>query len=134
VFVVVMYVGGVSSKLPASARSEAIVRCGRAQNVSVWIPIDPVPAAASLAFVRASHASGTWYRRPPPRQPRVCRVLLIVMPSGEGVDVGRGPASVFCTKGGGGGHASFTAARRRYQPTTVRVRVKIMGLIIVITD
>jgi hypothetical protein len=103
VFVVVMYVGGVSSKLPASARSEAIVRCGRAQNVSVWIPIDPVPAAASLAFVRASHASGTWYRRPPPRQPRVCRVLLIVMPSGEGVDVGRGPASVFCTKGGGGG-------------------------------
>lgn len=31
------------------------------QNVSFWIPVDPVPLSASLSFVAASHASGTWF-------------------------------------------------------------------------
>jgi ectoine hydroxylase-related dioxygenase (phytanoyl-CoA dioxygenase family) len=30
------------------------------QNVSFWIPVDPVPLASSLRFVAGSHA-GTWY-------------------------------------------------------------------------
>jgi ectoine hydroxylase-related dioxygenase (phytanoyl-CoA dioxygenase family) len=30
------------------------------QNVSFWIPVDPVPLASSLRFVAGSH-SGTWY-------------------------------------------------------------------------
>ena len=33
--------------------------CGR-QNVSFWIPVDPVPLASSLRFVAGSH-TGTWY-------------------------------------------------------------------------
>jgi ectoine hydroxylase-related dioxygenase (phytanoyl-CoA dioxygenase family) len=31
------------------------------QQVSLWIPLDPVPKASSLELVRGSHASGTWY-------------------------------------------------------------------------
>jgi ectoine hydroxylase-related dioxygenase (phytanoyl-CoA dioxygenase family) len=31
-----------------------------AQNVSFWIPVDPVPQASTLRFVAGSH-SGTWY-------------------------------------------------------------------------
>jgi ectoine hydroxylase-related dioxygenase (phytanoyl-CoA dioxygenase family) len=32
-----------------------------AQNVSFWIPVDPVVREATLEFVAGSHASGTWY-------------------------------------------------------------------------
>lgn len=31
------------------------------QNVSFWIPVDPVPREASLDFVRGSHRDGKWY-------------------------------------------------------------------------
>jgi ectoine hydroxylase-related dioxygenase (phytanoyl-CoA dioxygenase family) len=31
------------------------------QNVSFWIPLDPVRAENTLQFVAGSHASGTWY-------------------------------------------------------------------------
>ena len=31
------------------------------QNVSFWIPVDPVPLESSLRFVRGSHLDGTWY-------------------------------------------------------------------------
>lgn len=31
------------------------------QNVSFWIPVDPVTAENTLQFARGSHASGTWY-------------------------------------------------------------------------
>ena len=30
------------------------------QNVSFWIPVDKVPAAASLLFAAGSHIDGTW--------------------------------------------------------------------------
>ena len=33
---------------------------GGMQNVSFWIPVDPVPLASTLRFVAGSHA-GTWY-------------------------------------------------------------------------
>lgn len=33
---------------------------GGRQNVSFWIPVDPVPLASTLRFVAGSHA-GTWY-------------------------------------------------------------------------
>jgi ectoine hydroxylase-related dioxygenase (phytanoyl-CoA dioxygenase family) len=33
---------------------------GGAQNVSFWIPVDPVPLASTLRFVAGSH-TGTWY-------------------------------------------------------------------------
>ncbi len=33
---------------------------GGMQNVSFWIPVDPVPLASTLRFVAASH-DGTWY-------------------------------------------------------------------------
>ena len=33
---------------------------GGVQNVSFWIPVDPVPLASTLRFVAGSHA-GTWY-------------------------------------------------------------------------
>ena len=33
---------------------------GGTQNVSFWIPVDPVPLASSLRFVAGSH-NGTWY-------------------------------------------------------------------------
>ena len=32
-----------------------------AQNVSFWIPLDPVNRENTLEFARGSHASGTWY-------------------------------------------------------------------------
>jgi len=31
------------------------------QNISFWIPIDPVPKECSLQFLPGSHKSGTWY-------------------------------------------------------------------------
>jgi len=31
------------------------------QNVSFWIPVDPVPLASTLRFVAGSHAC-TWYK------------------------------------------------------------------------
>jgi ectoine hydroxylase-related dioxygenase (phytanoyl-CoA dioxygenase family) len=31
------------------------------QQVSFWIPLDPVPRESTLELVRGSHASGTWY-------------------------------------------------------------------------
>ena len=31
------------------------------QNVSFWIPLDPVTRENTLEFARGSHASGTWY-------------------------------------------------------------------------
>lgn len=31
------------------------------QNVSFWIPVDPVPEESSLQFVPSSHQDGTWY-------------------------------------------------------------------------
>jgi ectoine hydroxylase-related dioxygenase (phytanoyl-CoA dioxygenase family) len=31
------------------------------QNVSFWLPVDPVPAESSLCFVAGSHAKGEWY-------------------------------------------------------------------------
>jgi Phytanoyl-CoA dioxygenase (PhyH) len=32
-----------------------------AQNVSFWIPLDPVPRESTLEFVAGSHAPGTWF-------------------------------------------------------------------------
>jgi ectoine hydroxylase-related dioxygenase (phytanoyl-CoA dioxygenase family) len=32
------------------------------QNVSFWIPVDPVPEESSLLFAAGSHASKTWYQ------------------------------------------------------------------------
>lgn len=31
------------------------------QNVSFWIPLDPVPRSSTLELVAGSHAAGTWY-------------------------------------------------------------------------
>lgn len=31
------------------------------QNVSFWLPVDPVPRDATLEFLAGSHADGTWY-------------------------------------------------------------------------
>ena len=31
------------------------------QNVSFWIPLDPVPRESTLEFVAGSQAAGTWY-------------------------------------------------------------------------
>jgi ectoine hydroxylase-related dioxygenase (phytanoyl-CoA dioxygenase family) len=31
------------------------------QNVSMWIPLDPVPAAAGMEFVAGSHRWGRWF-------------------------------------------------------------------------
>ncbi|MFO0996605.1 MAG: phytanoyl-CoA dioxygenase family protein [Alphaproteobacteria bacterium] len=32
------------------------------QMVSIWLPVDPVPASVSLRFLRGSHRWGKWYR------------------------------------------------------------------------
>lgn len=32
------------------------------QNISFWIPVDPVPRESSLSFIASSQASGTWYQ------------------------------------------------------------------------